>query len=105
MVGDGLNDTAAMALAHVSIAPASALDATRVAADIAPIASNVSKIEDALRIARSARHRILENFIVAACYNMIAVPFAFFGFATPLSAAIAMSTSSIIVSLNAMRVR
>ncbi len=71
MVGDGLNDSAAMALAHVSITPTSALDATRFAADIAPIASNVSKIEDALRIARSARHRILENFIVAACYNMI----------------------------------
>jgi Cu2+-exporting ATPase len=105
MVGDGLNDTAAMALAHVSIAPASALDATRVAADIVLISSDVSKIEDALRIARSARHRILENFGVAACYNMVAVPFAFFGFATPLSAAIAMSTSSIIVSLNALRVR
>lgn len=105
MVGDGLNDTAAMALAHVSIAPASALDATRVAADIVLISGDVSKIEDALRIARSARQRILENFGVAACYNMIAVPFAFFGFATPLSAAIAMSTSSIIVSLNALRVR
>ena len=105
MVGDGLNDTAAMATAHVSIAPASALDATRVAADIVLISGDVSRIEDALRIARSARARILENFGVAACYNMIAVPIAFLGFATPLAAAIAMSTSSIIVSLNALRTR
>ena len=105
MVGDGLNDTAALTMAHVSIAPASALDATRVAADIVLISPDVSRIEDALRIARSARRRILENFGVAACYNAIAVPVAFLGFATPLSAAIAMSTSSIIVSLNALRTR
>ncbi len=105
MVGDGLNDTAAMATAHVSIAPASALDATRVAADIVLISGDVSRIEDALRIAKSARSRILENFGVAAVYNTIAVPIAVLGFATPLSAAIAMSTSSIIVSLNALRTR
>lgn len=105
MVGDGLNDTAALATAHVSIAPASALDATRVAADIVLVSPDVTRIEDGLRIARSARRRILENFGVAACYNTIAVPIAFFGFATPLSAAIAMSTSSIIVSLNALRTR
>jgi Cu2+-exporting ATPase len=105
MVGDGLNDTAALALAHVSIAPATALDATRVAADIVLVSPDVSKIEDGLRIARSARSRILENFGVAAVYNMIAVPIAFLGFASPLAAAIAMSTSSIVVSLNALRTR
>lgn len=105
MVGDGLNDTAALALAHVSIAPASALEAARVAADVVLVSPDLSHITDALRIGRSARHRILENFGVAALYNSIAVPIAFLGFATPLSAAIAMSTSSIIVSLNAMRTR
>ncbi|WP_281981490.1 heavy metal translocating P-type ATPase [Thalassorhabdomicrobium marinisediminis] len=105
MVGDGLNDTAALALAHVSIAPASALDAARVAADMVLVAPDVSRIGDAVRIARSARRRILENFGVAACYNAVAIPFAFLGFATPLTAAIAMSTSSIIVSLNALRTR
>lgn len=105
MVGDGLNDTAALALAHVSIAPASALEATRVAADLVLMGADLSKIADGLRIAGSARRRILENFGVAAVYNMIAVPVAFLGFATPLAAAIAMSTSSIIVSLNALRTR
>lgn len=105
MVGDGLNDTVALATAHVSIAPASALDATRVAADIVLVSADLERIEDGLRISKSARSRILENFGVAACYNAIAIPIAFFGFATPLAAAVAMSTSSILVSLNALRTR
>lgn len=105
MVGDGLNDTAALALAHVSIAPASALDATRVAADIVLVSKDVGRIEDALRIGGSAKRRILENFAIAVVYNSISVPIAFFGFATPLAAAIAMSTSSIVVSVNALRAR
>lgn len=105
MVGDGLNDTAALALAHVSIAPGSALEATRVAADFVLLAPDLMRIADALRVGRSARKRILENFGVAAVYNLIAVPIAFIGLATPLAAAIAMSTSSIIVSLNALRTR
>ncbi len=105
MVGDGLNDTAALALAHVSIAPGSALEATRVAADFVLLAPDLMRIADALRVGRSARKRILENFAVAAVYNMISIPVAFMGFASPLAAAIAMSTSSIIVSLNALRTR
>jgi Cu2+-exporting ATPase len=105
MVGDGLNDTAALALAHVSIAPGSALEATRVAADFVLLAPDLMRIADALRVGRSARRRILENFAVAAVYNMISIPVAFMGFASPLAAAIAMSTSSIIVSLNALRTR
>ncbi|WP_368185229.1 heavy metal translocating P-type ATPase [Aestuariibius sp. HNIBRBA575] len=105
MVGDGLNDTAALAVAHVSIAPASALEATRVAADLVLVSPDLSRIQDSLRIAKSARKRILENFGVAAVYNSIAIPIAFVGLATPLTAAIAMSTSSILVSLNALRTR
>jgi len=49
--------------------------------------------------------RILENFGVAAVYNVIAIPLAFSGIATPLMAAIAMSTSSIVVSVNALRTK
>ncbi|MBI1418787.1 MAG: cadmium-translocating P-type ATPase [Limimaricola sp.] len=105
MVGDGLNDTAAMALAHVAIAPASALEATRVAADLVLVAPQIDRIDDALRIAGAARRRILENFALAAIYNAIAVPIALMGLATPLGAAIAMSSSSIMVSLNALRTR
>ncbi|THD72061.1 cadmium-translocating P-type ATPase [Thalassobius vesicularis] len=105
MVGDGLNDTAALAAAHVSISPASALDAARVASDIVLLGSDLSPINEALDTAKSATRRIRENFQIATAYNVIAVPIAVIGLATPLVAALAMSTSSIIVSLNALRLR
>ncbi|WP_372602657.1 heavy metal translocating P-type ATPase [Actibacterium sp.] len=105
MVGDGLNDTAALAAAHVSISPATALDAARVASDIVLLGADLSPLGEALITARKATRRIKENFAIAAGYNMIAVPIALLGFATPLAAALAMSASSITVSLNALRLR
>lgn len=105
MVGDGLNDTAALAAAHVSISPASALDAARVASDIVLLGRDMSAISDATRIARQASRRMVENFLIAGAYNLIAVPLALIGHATPLAAALAMSLSSITVTLNAMRLR
>ena len=105
MVGDGLNDTAALAAAHVSISPASALDAARVASDIVLLGGDLSPIAAACTTARSATRRIRENFRIATIYNVIAVPLAIAGFATPLIAALAMSASSITVSLNALRLR
>ena len=105
MVGDGLNDTAALAGAHVSISPASALDAARVASDIVLLGQTMQALPDAVRISRKATRRMVENFGISAAYNVIAVPLALLGFATPLAAALAMSLSSITVSLNALRVR
>ncbi|WP_170468075.1 heavy metal translocating P-type ATPase [Ruegeria arenilitoris] len=105
MVGDGLNDTAALAAAHVSISPASALDAARVASDIVLLGNDLSPIADACDTAVKATKRIRENFRIATVYNIIAVPLAVAGLATPLIAALAMSTSSITVSLNALRLR
>lgn len=105
MVGDGLNDTAALAAAHVSISPASALDAARVASDIVLLGQDLSPIADACDTAVRATKRIRENFRIATVYNVIAVPLAVAGLATPLIAALAMSTSSITVSLNALRLR
>jgi len=105
MVGDGLNDTAALTAAHVSISPASALDAARVASDIVLLGNDLDPIADALATAVSATKRIRENFRIATVYNVIAVPFAIAGLATPLVAALAMSASSITVSLNALRLR
>jgi P-type Cu2+ transporter len=105
MVGDGLNDTAALAAAHVSISPATALDAARVASDIVLMGRDLSALGDAVRTAVSTRKRIKENFTISGVYNVVAVPIALFGFATPLAAALAMSLSSITVSLNALRVR
>ena len=105
MVGDGLNDTAALAAAHVSISPASALDAARVASDIVLLGQDMAPIADALRISGQATRRIKENFGISAVYNVIAVPLALVGMATPLAAALAMSLSSITVSLNALRLK
>ncbi len=105
MVGDGLNDTAALAAAHVSVSPASALDAARVASDIVLLGQDMAPIGDALRISRQASRRIVENFGISAAYNVIAVPLALVGMATPLAAAAAMSLSSITVSLNALRLK
>ena len=103
MVGDGLNDTAALASAHVSISPASALEAARVVSDIVLLGGSLAPIAEAIRVSRSATRRIKENFAIAALYNMLAIPVALAGFATPLAAALAMSGSSISVSLNALR--
>jgi Cu2+-exporting ATPase len=105
MVGDGLNDTAALACAHVSISPASALDAARTASDIVLLGNSLAPVAEAIRISVKARKRIKENFAISLIYNIIAVPLALVGLATPLAAALAMSLSSITVSLNSLRLK
>ncbi|MEM9636165.1 MAG: ATPase, partial [Pseudomonadota bacterium] len=82
-----------------------ALDAARAASDMVLLGQDLAPIADALAVARQATRRIRENFQIATLYNVIAVPLAVAGLATPLIAALAMSTSSITVSLNALRVR
>ncbi|MGR3198585.1 MAG: heavy metal translocating P-type ATPase [Paracoccus sp. (in: a-proteobacteria)] len=103
MVGDGLNDTAALARAHASISPASALDAARVASDMVLTGQDLTPVAEALVIARQATRRIRQNFAISIGYNVVAVPVALLGLATPLLAALAMSISSIMVTLNALR--
>src|SRR6056297_3395920 len=105
MVGDGLNDTAALAGAHASISPATALDAARVASDVVLLGQSLDPIPDALDTSRTAIRRIRQNFRIATWYNIIAVPLAVAGLCSPLIAALAMSTSSITVSLNALRLK
>jgi P-type Cu2+ transporter len=105
MVGDGLNDTAALAEALVSVSPASALDAARAASDIVLMGRDIAPVEDALRIARQSVRRIRENFWLSAGYNVVSVPIALIGLATPLLAALAMSISSVTVTLNALRLK
>lgn len=105
MVGDGLNDTGALAAATVSISPASALDAARVASDIVLMGQDIAPVSDALHIAGKSVKRIRENFAISFGYNIVAVPIALVGLASPLLAALAMSISSITVTLNALRLR
>ncbi|WP_373353373.1 heavy metal translocating P-type ATPase [Pseudoroseicyclus sp. CXY001] len=103
MVGDGLNDTGALAVAHASLAPASALDAARSAADVVLLSGRLDAIAPMLSAARGAVARMRQNIGLALAYNMVAIPLALAGQATPLLAALAMSSSSLTVSLNAVR--
>ncbi len=103
MIGDGLNDAASLSLAHASLAPGGAMDVSQSASDAVYTGAGLDAILTTIDAARAARRRMVENFSLAAAYNLVAVPIAVAGFATPLVAAIAMSASSIIVTLNALR--
>lgn len=105
MVGDGLNDTGALSAAYASVAPATAADAARVAADIVLLNDSLEPLILLPAVAQAALARIKENFTISTVYNVIAVPIALTGLATPLIASIAMSASSITVLLNALRMR
>jgi len=105
MIGDGLNDAAALARAHAAMAPGSALEASQNAADLVFTHDTLMSVVEAIDTARAARRRALENFGFAALYNLLAGPAAMLGFVNPFVAALAMSGSSLVVTLNALRAR
>lgn len=105
MVGDGLNDAAALAAAHVSASPGHAVEASQAAADFVLQGDALMGLVEAIDVAKRTQARAGENLAFSALYNVVAAPLAALGFLTPLIAAVAMSSSSIIVTLNALRMQ
>ena len=105
MVGDGLNDAPALAAGHASASLGDAADISRMASDVVLQGNRLRGLVELVTVARAAKRIAFQNFAMALLYNLVAVPIAVLGFATPLIAAVAMSSSSLLVTLNALRLR
>ena len=105
MVGDGLNDSPSLAAALVSAAPCSAADISQTVADVVYFGNSLSPVGEVLRMARRARRTMGQNLALSFAYNAVMLPLAACGYVNPWVAALAMSSSSVLVITNALRLQ
>jgi Cu2+-exporting ATPase len=103
MVGDGINDAAALALAHVSACPGEGAGAAQLASDLVLCGAQLMALPEAIATARRAQRLMRQNIAFSLTYNALAVPLAVTGLVTPLIAALVMASSSLLVIANALR--
>jgi Cu+-exporting ATPase len=102
-VGDGINDALALNKADLSISMGNGSDIAKSSSDITLTNSSLSSISSSIKLSKKVYINIIENFIWAFSYNIVAIPLAFIGILSPLIAGICMAFSNISVVLNALR--
>lgn len=103
MVGDGLNDAPSLAAADLSVSPANAADISQISADVIFQGQYLRAIPQILYFSKKSTDLVIQNISMSFLYNLVTVPLAMAGFVSPLIAAIAMSSSSLCVTLNSLR--
>ena len=103
MVGDGINDAPVLAGADASVAPAHGALLAQTSADVIMLGESLEPLARGVRLSRQTMRIVRQNLAWAIVYNAAALPLAVLGYVPPWAAAIGMSTSSLIVVLNALR--